>query len=971
MSQAHPAFDFIRQHHIPALNIGLEEYRHRATGAQHFHLTAEDDQNAFLVAFRTVPQDSTGVAHILEHTSLCGSKKYPVRDPFFMMTRRSLNTFMNAFTSSDWTAYPFATRNLKDFDNLLDVYLDAVFFPSLNELDFLQEGHRVEFAEAGNPDSELVFKGVVYNEMKGAMSSPVSALYQSLTRELFPTITYHHNSGGDPAHIPDLSYQQLKDFHAYHYHPSNAVFMTYGEIPAAEHQARFEAGALKQFEALELNIAVPDEQRYQAPRQVEDRYALDGEEDTHDKTHIVIGWLLDKAIDAEAVMRAHLLSGVLLDNGASPLRRALETSDLGCAPSPLCGLSDSTREMIFVAGLEGSNPEHAEAVEALVLDVLKQVAEEGVPQEMVDAVLHQLELSQREISGDGFPFGLQLMVHSLGPILHGADAVDVIDIDPVLARLHEQIQDPDFIKGLAGEIVANPHRVRLVMRPDPSLGDEQASAEAMRLAQIKADMDDPSKQKVIVMAEQLLARQNQQDDPEVLPRVGLEDIPANLSIPDGEEHPVAGMTASCFARGTNGLVYQQIVVDLPEMDEELVELLPLYTEILPEVGYADLDYLQAQGQQAAVTGGIGASISIRGSVADAQRDRTLFTLSGKALLRNHAELARLMHGIFTQARFNELPRIRELVAQERMYREQRVTSAGHALAMAAASSGLAPNAALQHRWTGLAGIKALKALDDTLDDADALHTLASQLERLHQHLQAAPRQLLLVAEAEQLLPMRESLNSLWSEASAIAHTSHFAAPPAPGRIHQAWTTSTQVNFCARAYPCVAAEHHDAPALTVLAAFLRNNYLHRAIREQGGAYGGGASFDPDSGTFRFYSYRDPRLGETLADFQHSVQWLLENKHEWRLVEEAILGIISNIDKPGSPAGEAKKTFHGSLHGRTPEQRRRYRARILDVRETDIKRVAEQYLKPELASTVVITDNHTLEKCPELGLERIKL
>ena len=971
MSQAHPAFDFIRSHHIPALNIGLEEYRHRVTGAQHFHLAAEDDQNAFLVAFRTVPQDSTGVAHILEHTSLCGSRKYPVRDPFFMMTRRSLNTFMNAFTAPDWTAYPFATRNRKDFDNLLDVYLDAVFFPSLNELDFLQEGHRVEFAEADNPNSELVFKGVVYNEMKGAMSSPVSALYQAMTRELFPTITYHHNSGGDPAHIPDLSYQQLKDFHARHYHPSNAVFMSYGDIPAAEHQARFEDQALQEFDTLKIDIAVPDEQRYSAPRQVEDRYALDGEEDTSDKTHIVIGWLLDKATDAEAVLRGHLLSGVLLDNGASPLRRALETTELGCAPSPLCGLSDSTREMMFSAGLEGSNPEHAEAVETLVLDVLKQVAEEGVPQEMVEAELHQLELSQREISGDGFPFGLQLMVHGLSPILHGADAIEAIDIDPALAKLREQIQDPNFIKSLARQILDNPHRVRLVMTPDPKLSEEQAAAEATRLAAIRAKMDESHKQRVIEQAQALLARQNQQDDPEMLPCVTLEDVPAELSIPNGEEHQIAGMPATCFARGTNGLVYQQIVVDLPELDSELAELLPLYTEILPEVGYGELDYLQAQGIQAAVTGGIGASAAIRGTVADVQRDRTVFTLSGKALLRNHDKLGEMMHGIFTAARFDELPRIRELVAQERMYREERVTQAGHALAMAAASSGLAPNAALQHRWSGLAGIKALKALDDSLDDAAALKALADKLAALHQRLTQAPRQLLLVGEAEQLGAMRQALGQQWQQAPAMAAGQPFAAPAASGQLRQAWTTSTQVNFCAKAYPCVPAEHEDAPALTVLAAFLRNNFLHRAVREQGGAYGGGASFDPDSGAFRFFSYRDPRLNDTLADFDQSVQWLLDNQHEWRLVEEAILGIVSSIDKPGSPAGEAKKTFHGSLHGRTPEQRRRYRARILAVREADLKRVAETWLKTENASIAVITDSQTLEKHPELGLERIKL
>jgi Zn-dependent M16 (insulinase) family peptidase len=965
----HAAFEFLRAERIPSLNLELQEFRHRETGAPHLHLAADDDQNTFLVAFRTVPQDSTGVAHILEHTSLCGSRKYPVRDPFFMMTRRSLNTFMNAFTSSDWTAYPFASRNVKDFNNLLDVYLDATFFPSLNEMDFLQEGHRVEFAEAGNPDSELLFKGVVFNEMKGAMSSPVSALYQALTRELFPTITYHHNSGGDPEAIPDLTYEQLKAFHAYHYHPSNAVFMTFGDIPAAEHQARFEEGALKQFQRLPLDISVPDEQRFSAPVEVEDRYALDGEEETSDKTHIVLGWLLGKSIDAEEVMRAHLLSGVLLDNGASPLRHALETSELGSAPSPLCGLSDSSREMVFAAGLEGSNPEHAAAVEQLILDVLQDVADNGVEKEVVEAVLHQYELSQREVSGDGFPYGLQLMVNALGTVLHGADALAALDIDPILEKLRRQIEDPAFIKGLARAVLDNPHRVRMVMTPDPTLSAERAAREAARLAAMKAGMDEAAKQQVIAQAAALAQRQEQHDDPDLLPKVGLEDIPAELSIPVAEEHTIGAMPASWFARGTNGIVYQQVVVDLPELDEELAQLLPLFTDVLTEVGSAGRDYLEAQALQAAVTGGIGANVALRGAVDDLQQSRGTFTLSGKALVRNQAALADLMQETFEAARFDELPRIRELVAQERMYREQRVTSAGHSLAMVAASAGLTPSAAQQHRWGGLSGIRHLKALDDSLDDKAALESFAARLETLRDILMKAPRQLLLIGEAEQREAISGHLQQRWHSHPGASTSGLYLPAAATGQLQQGWSTSTQVNFCARAYPGVCPEHNDAAALMVLGGFLRNNFLHRTIREQGGAYGGGASFDTDSGAFRFYSYRDPRLSETLADFDKSVSWLLENNHEWRLVEEAILGVISSIDKPGSPAGEAKKSFYATLHGRTPEQRRRFRARILEVRESDLKRVAETYLKPELASTAVISDPATLAK--QQGLEIIKL
>ncbi|MDZ4298455.1 MAG: insulinase family protein, partial [Moraxellaceae bacterium] len=243
----HSAFESIRELHISALDTTLYEYRHKVTGARHLHLAAENSENVFLVAFKTMPEDSTGVAHILEHTVLCGSARYPVRDPFFLMLRRSLNTFMNAFTASDWTAYPFASQNTQDFDNLLGVYLDAVFFPHLHELDFAQEGIRIE-AASKEPDAALVYKGVVYNEMKGAMSSPHTTLNERVNSYLYPTTTYHHNSGGDPAHIPDLTHQALKAFHQRHYHPGNAVFMTYGDESVISLQTRFEELALQHFD---------------------------------------------------------------------------------------------------------------------------------------------------------------------------------------------------------------------------------------------------------------------------------------------------------------------------------------------------------------------------------------------------------------------------------------------------------------------------------------------------------------------------------------------------------------------------------------------------------------------------------------------------------------------------------------------------------------------------------------------------
>ena len=955
----HPAFQHLRSHLIPALRLEFQEYRHRVTGARHVHLAADDPHNAFMVAFLTVPQDSTGVAHILEHTALCGSRRYPVRDPFFMMIRRSLNTFMNAFTSSDWTAYPFASQNKKDFNNLLEVYLDAAFFPLLDERDFAQEGHRLEFARPDDPHSELVFKGVVFNEMKGALSSPVQRLGQALHSRLFPTTTYHHNSGGDPERIPDLTYEQLKAFHARHYHPSNAIFLTFGDIPAVDHQERFESQALHRFQALPLDLGIPDERRYTTPLADLIHYPLDDAEETEDQTHIVLGWLLGPITDPLATLRARLLSDVLLDNSSSPLRNALETFELGAAPSPLCGFDTSTREATFVCGLEGSNPEHAEAVETLVFKVLQQVAVEGVPQEAVDAALHQLELSEREITGDGFPYGLRLLLEALTPTIHGGDPLPALNSDPLLEQLRVESRAPEFIPDLVRRLLLdNPHRVRLTMVPDPELGAKQAAAERQRLATLQAALSEAEQARIIEQARLLAERQRQQDDPELLPKVGLADIPLELKIPEGVARPLGNLPAAWYAQGTNGMVYLQAVLDLPALEPDELDLLPLFCACLTEVGSAGRDYRATQARQAAVTGGLSARATVRGGVDDVHQTQGVLALAGKALARNQAALADLLWETLTSTRFDELPRLRELIAQLRAHREEGITDHGHLLALAAASASLSPVAALNHRWEGLQGLQNLKALDDALDDAEALAAFAARLERLRDRLQRAPRQLLVVSEAERQTAIAEVLTARWQDPGEAVVESFALAAPEPQPPRQGFRVNTQVNFCAKVYPGIAPNHPDAPALHVLGDFLRNGYLHRAIREQGGAYGGGAGYHPDSGAFRFYSYRDPRLTDTLADFDRALDWLQTSDHPARTLEEAILGVIAAIDKPGSPAGEAIGAFFGALFGRTPDQRRAYRQRVLGVTLADLQRMAATYLQPEQARCAVLSDARTL-------------
>ena len=969
----HPSFRWVRSERIDSLNLTLQEFQHIKTGALHYHMEAENTENVFLVAFRTVPMDSTGVAHILEHTALCGSKKYPVRDPFFMMIRRSLNTFMNAFTSSDWTAYPFASQNKKDFNNLLDVYLDAVFFTRLDELDFLQEGHRVEFKEVNNAQSELEYKGVVFNEMKGAMSSPVSVLWQEVSKYLYPTSTYHYNSGGEPQDIPDLSYQQLKDFHKTHYHPSNAIFMTFGDVPVFEHQQKFEEQALRHFDKLDVTISVKPEKRYLAPVVIEEAYAYDivGDESIEDKTHHVMSWLLGPCTSLNDMMKANLLSQVLLDNSSSPLRQALETSDLGAAPSPLCGLEDSNYEMCFLCGIEGSTVENAVAFEKLVLDVLNDVASNGVPHEKLEAVLHQLELSQREVGGDSYPFGLQLILNGLTAAIHRSDPASLLNLDPVIESLREDIKDPDFIKNLVTELLLdNQHRIRLTLRPDETLSQRKELAEKARLAAINATLNDEDRQMIIQRAQALTERQTQADDPELLPKVSLDDVPAEVKIPDATKMTIAGTESTVYKQGTNGLVYHEINCQLPALSEDELAVLPYYSSCLTELGCGDKDYLQMQEWQSSVSGGVHAQQSIRAYTDDEQKIRAYYLFTGKALQRNNKKLAELMWQMIHNTRFDEEERIAELITQMRTRRERSVTGSGHTLAMTAAACGLSPMATLNHKFSGLAGIKAIKALDDSHRDPAAIKQTAKLFASIHEKIKVAAKSYMLTLEADKVDESISEFDSVWQQAESVSSEA-FSLPEIKQQSKQMWIANTQVNFCAKAYPTVTMEHADAAALSVLGGFLRNGFLHTAIREQGGAYGGGATHDANIAAFKFYSYRDPRLAETLADFDQAISWMLENEHEPRQLEEAILGVIGGMDKPGSPAGEAKAAYHDALHGRTREKLQQFRKRVLEVSLDDLKRVTETYLKNGEASVAVITSAATHEVTGDLGLEVVNL
>lgn len=999
----HPAFELIEHRHIEALSIDVIISQHVKTGAMHYHLAHPSSENAFLVGFRTQPMDSKGEAHVLEHVALCGSEKFPVRDPFFSMIKRSLNTFMNAMTAADWTAYPYATQNKNDYFNLLEVYLDAAFFPNIHPLDFAQEGIRVELDEDDKPQ----FKGIVFNEMKGAMSGEIDQLYHTVAHHLFPTTTYHYNSGGDPADIPDLTHNELVAFHQSHYHPANSVIMSFGNIPVSETQARIHDDALTQFAAGKKHVSRP-EVRLSAPISAVDTYTAD--EAGPNQTHHVLAWLLPSITNPKQRLALRLLEGVLIEHAGSPLRAYLDSHPLGTSPSPLLGLDDSHYEMVFYTGLRGSEPEYAEAVEQGIMDLLADVASKPIDSDTIETILHQIEIDQRHIGGDSMPYGLNLMLEGFSTAIHDGNPIDVWEVDEHLAWLREQVKDEQWLPNLIKtHLLDNNHRVRVTLVPDSEKSARLAAAEQVRLDTIAMDLTEDDKAILEKQALDLAARQAAPDDLSLLPKVGLEDVPTDISFKQGTQKQVmlSGQDSTLFEyeAGTNGLYYYQVIVPLTDAIgnqdtsnlpvNEVINhpLLPIYLSLLSELGTDELDAYEMQAKQAAHSSGVTARISQRTAIDDNHAISSYFVVATRALNRK-TEAIDLLKEVMQHSVFEEHDRIKEILQQRQASWQSRLASAGHAYALQTASRAMSRQAQLEYVRSGLPALNALKDfLAHASSDDNKWDELATSLMALHQRLLSLPKHAVIICEAEQTERLSDLIVDSWQDVKASTVNAKQIEENIPSEFTQleldpaldgepdavkalesdpiaedlAWLVATNVYHNASAYSVPAADHPDTAALMVLAPYLRNGYLHSAIRERGGAYGGGAGYDANACAFKFFSYRDPHCAETFAHFEASIEWLLSEPQSAEQLEEAILGIISGMDKPGSPAGEAIKACFANLHNRGEDWQRKMRAAILAVTIDDIQRVAKQYLQGQQHVRAVLAPYDKEDSVKDLGFK----
>lgn len=936
---------------VPELNLTAISLSHRPTGARLLHIASEDVNNVFAVGFRTPPPDSSGIAHILEHTVLCGSQKYPVRDPFFAMLKRSLNTFMNALTAADWTLYPVASMNEKDFYNLMGIYLDATFFPLLREQDFLQEGHRLDFADPSDPET-LTIKGVVFNEMKGAMADPASLLGRRMNASLFPGNCYGFNSGGEPIVIPQLTWKDLRAFHAKYYHPSNSWIYTYGNLPMEKSLENIDRFALSQFEKLHINSSIPLQSRFNQPVRVTNTFPVEKETDLAKNSMIHMAWLTCPIENSFERAATGILANLLLGNPSSPLYQALIESGLGRNLSPGTGYHDDYRDTFIAAGLQGADESHVEEIESLVISTLTQVARNGFPQERIGAALHQYEFSNREVTGDQYPYGLGLLMRLFGPWLHADDPLRSLMLNDNLKQLQKKAADNAFFPSLIDQyLLRNVHRVTLLLRPDLEHNQRDEKAFEDYLQTLKQELDAKSIQLIKQKGLELQTIQETPDDTSCLPILELEDIVLEEQPVHFKQKDLFGSKVLSIKQPTNGISYLTFHFDLSSLDISLRPYLPLFCVLLPQIGAADHDYLAMSQRITAVTGGVRLGAALLEAPDSLTSSRPVLELKAKALDRNQEPLCEILTDMLTAPDFSDLRRISTVIGQIRTSMENSIPGAGHTFAARAAAASLTPSARQREEWNGMTQIQFIRHASQL--DERGLAELSEIFTRISKELFIkAQVKVAMTSEVKALATFESPLNSILTALPEQPRDHHdFSNTFSCESTYTAWAYNVPVAYVVKVFRTVPFTHPDAPGLMVLSKLLRSEFLHREIREKGGAYGGMAAYNADGGLFSMLSYRDPHLERTLDVYDRAAQWACQGNFNDQMLKESILSAFAELDRPLSPKGRGYREFLHQEQGVTNEMIQSFRQGIIETNGRQLRQIAKTYLQQESAVSSV--------------------
>ncbi|GAB6126834.1 insulinase family protein [Humidesulfovibrio idahonensis] len=965
-------FALEREQEIPELAATARIYRHAKTGGRLLSLISPDENKVFGVAFRTPPTDSTGLPHILEHSVLCGSRKYPVKEPFVELIKGSLNTFLNALTFPDKTCYPVASANLQDFYNLVDVYLDAVFFPSLTPNTLKQEGWHYDVERAEDP---LAFKGVVFNEMKGVYSSPDSLLGEYSQRSLYPDTCYGLDSGGDPERIPDLTFEQFMDFHKRFYHPSNAyAFFSGDDDPEKrlamldEYFSQFDAPAPGQ-PASEVEL----QPSFEKPRRFVHPYAADaalpepmaegddeGDEDNGAedgegaaRAMCTVNFGLPDTQSPDLSLAFEVLEHVLIGLPSSPLRKALVDSGLG-EDLTGGGLETDLRQMSFSVGLKGlataNNAAEATAdkVEALVLDTLRQLAEDGLHLDDIRAGINSVEFDLRENNTGSYPRGLVVFFEALATWLYDGDPLAHLPFEGPLARLKARLDKGEkvFEDLIRTHFLHNTHRTLVILVPDTALGAQREAAEQARLKAVKDSLSARDVERLVAETHELHALQEAPDAPEDLariPRLTPADLPReNAAIPHELAAlpglPDTGTKTFVHDLPTSGVVYLDLAFELAGVPDELIPLVPILGRTLLEMGTKRSSFVDLSRNIAMTTGGLWAQTfvsSVRGQGPNAAAQR-LF-LRGKATAEKLPSLLGLITEVLTEADFSDAERLGKIILESKARREQRLIPSGHALASTRLKARTGVAQAMNEAMGGLTGLNFVRDLARRMDTAP--EGVSADLHRLLSLLLS--RRGLLVNLTTDAKAIKAALPRIAEVVGGLPDVTLSAAPRAIPELplREGLCLPAQVNYVAAGGNARALGQEPGAAASVVAKFLRAGYLWERVRVQGGAYGASCAYSRLSGNLVFASYRDPNVTRTLDAYAGVGPYLTSLHIDPSELEKSVVGSIGDMDHYMLPDAKGFTALAREITGEDADYRQAAREAVFATSQKDFAAFGE--------------------------------
>ncbi|PJA47663.1 MAG: hypothetical protein CO171_09235 [Syntrophobacterales bacterium CG_4_9_14_3_um_filter_49_8] len=945
-------FRILRVEQIPDIRVTAYEIEHEITGAKVLHLHCHDRENLYAIGFGTPPADSTGVPHILEHAVLAGSERYPLKDVFNELLKGTLQTFINAFTYPDKTIYPVASQERSDFFNLARVYTDLVLRPRLLQKTFYQEGHHLEFSRHEDITSELVISGIVYNEMKGAYSSPDTLMSREIQQNLFPDTTYAFDSGGDPDIIPSLTHEQLKTFHRTYYSPTNARIFLYGDISTGDHLVFLEE-MLNGFERVPVNSSIKSQTRWPQPASVHSFYPIGREEDTRGKTVVNCAWMIVENTDYETVLLLEIVSGALVGSAAGPLRKALIDSGLGEDLSPITGLERDLKQVVFAVGLRGSDPGKAGRIESLILNTLQKVAKTGFDRELIEGVLHQVEFHGREIVRDSLPYGIILMGRAYHTWLYDGDPLTGMNFPRIIKEIRDKWEArPELFQDIVRTwFLDNPHRLLSVLEPSKTLQEEVEEKSKKRMTRLKASLSYEELENIHREAASLMDFQTEPDPPEALatlPKLKIGDLRRKVEIIPTEKTSINGVPAMVHDIFANGVAYLDMAFNISDIPEDLQIYLPLLGKLMINMGAAGLTYEEMAKRIALKTGGIGCHLTA-GMVTDGKGNWQKMIFRMKALHRNIVDAVRIVSDILVSGDLSDETRLRNLLAERKNRLHTSVIPSGHIFARRAAGAAFSVPAYRDEQWHGRTQLRFLNGIADQFNGGK--EELQEKLARLQQMTFRKERLILnLTADAEGLAIFTEGTSEL-VERLATGGTAAVPGIPEVHPIHRGIAIPAQVSYVAMVMSAPAYADSLVAPLLVAARYLSSGYLYKHIRVQGGAYGGMSQYDPVSGLFALLSYRDPHIVRTLKVYDEAVDFICQSKIAEEELEKAVIGTIGALDKPMDPSSRGYVAMIRDFIGLTDEKRRKLREEILDTTADRFQEIASRYFISAVRSAVV--------------------